>query len=101
MVVPFPFSDLSQAKRRPALVLAELAGDDVILCQITSRAVRDSHAVSIDQPAFAEGGLNQPSNVRPNRVFTADRSLILYRVGRLRATEIAEVVRRLVQLLQA
>ena len=101
MVVPFPFSDLSQAKRRPALVLAELAGDDVILCQITSRAVRDSHAVPIDQPAFAEGGLNQPSNVRPNRVFTADRSLILYRVGRLRATEIAEIVRRLVQLLQA
>jgi mRNA interferase MazF len=36
VVVPFPFSDLTQAKRRPALVIAELKGNDVILCQITS-----------------------------------------------------------------
>ena len=36
VVVPFPFSDLSQAKRRPALVISKLDGDDLILCQITS-----------------------------------------------------------------
>ena len=34
VVVPFPFSDLSHAKRRPALVIASLKGDDAILCQI-------------------------------------------------------------------
>jgi len=28
VVVPFPFSDLTQAKRRPALVIATLAGED-------------------------------------------------------------------------
>ena len=35
VVVPFPFSDLSQSKRRPALIIASLEGDDAILCQIT------------------------------------------------------------------
>ena len=35
VVAPFPFSDLSAAKKRPALVVATLAGNDVILCQIT------------------------------------------------------------------
>ena len=39
VVVPFPFSDLSQAKRRPALVISVLEGDDLILCQITSQVV--------------------------------------------------------------
>lgn len=37
VVVPFPFSDLSTTKRRPALVVADLTGDDVVLCQITTR----------------------------------------------------------------
>lgn len=35
-VVPFPFSDLTQARRRPALILTELPGDDRIFRQITS-----------------------------------------------------------------
>ena len=35
VVAPFPFSDLSATKKRPALVVATLTGDDVILCQIT------------------------------------------------------------------
>ena len=32
IVIPFPFSDLSGSKRRPALVVADINGDDVILC---------------------------------------------------------------------
>ena len=43
VIVPFPFSDLSQAKRRPALVVVNLKGDDVILCQITSQAKSDNY----------------------------------------------------------
>ena len=39
VVVPFPFSNLTEAKKRPALVIAVLSGDDVILCQITSQTV--------------------------------------------------------------
>ena len=30
VIVPFPFLDLTQAKRRPALVLSEFRGDDLI-----------------------------------------------------------------------
>lgn len=70
IVVPFPFSDLTQAKRRPALVLAELEGDDKILCQITSCHIRDRYAVELDDNDFEAGGLRQKSNIRPNRLFT-------------------------------
>lgn len=52
VVVPFPFSDLTQAKRRPALVVAQLEGDDLILCQITSQQVRDAHAVVLTDEDF-------------------------------------------------
>ncbi|MEB3294031.1 MAG: type II toxin-antitoxin system PemK/MazF family toxin [Synechococcales bacterium] len=53
VVVPFPFSDLTEAKRRPALVVATLTGDDVILCQITSQSVRDAYAVLITANDFS------------------------------------------------
>lgn len=77
VVIPFPFSDLSQSKRRPALVLAPLEGEDVILCQITSKSIRDNYAISLDDADFESGGLKQASNLRPNRLFTADTHIIL------------------------
>lgn len=52
VVVPFPFSDLSQATRRPALVLTNLEGDDLILCQITSQQVRDPYAIKLKDGDF-------------------------------------------------
>jgi len=83
VVVPFPFSDLSQAKKRPALVITELDGDDLILCQITSQTVKDKYAIQIHDSDFEAGSLKQPSNIRPNRIFTADSHIVLYRVGNL------------------
>lgn len=61
VVVPFPFSDLTQAKRRPALVIAELEGDDLILCQITSQYIGDKYVISIDEKDFQSGTLKQIS----------------------------------------
>lgn len=84
VVVPFPFSDLTQAKRRPALVISKLEGDDIILCQITSQTTKDNYAIPIDDKDFEMGSLKQPSNVRPNRIFTADTHIVLYRIGNLK-----------------
>ena len=100
VVVPFPFSDLTNAKRRPALVLAKLDGDDVILTQVTSQTVRDRYAVELKDSDFADGGLNLTSNVRPNRVFTADTRIVLYRVGSLKPSKLTEVVDRIVAILR-
>ncbi|MEG5114794.1 type II toxin-antitoxin system PemK/MazF family toxin, partial [Microcoleus sp. A2-C5] len=57
VVVPFPFSDLTQAKRRPALVIATLTGDDLILCQITSQRIADRYAITLESSDFSEGRL--------------------------------------------
>ncbi|MFH0982048.1 MAG: type II toxin-antitoxin system PemK/MazF family toxin [Planctomycetota bacterium] len=100
VVVPFPFSDLTRAKRRPALVLAALDGDDLILCQITSQTVRDRYGLPLEVGDFADGGLKHSSNVRPNRIFTADRQLILYRVGGLKPEKMNAVTEALIAILR-
>lgn len=100
VVVPFPFSDLKQAKRRPALVLASLDGDDLILCQITSQQSRDRYAVPLQDADFASGSLRQVSYLRPNRLFTADQALILYRIGTVQTAKLEEAIAQLAEILR-
>ena len=57
VLVPFPFSDLSQSKVRPAVCLADAGRGDRVLCQITSSPYGDSAVVPLDAPDFASGGL--------------------------------------------
>ena len=92
VVVPFPFSDLTQIKRRPALVLKDLPEEDLILCQITSQTVRNAAALLIDLTDFQHGSLNKLSNIRPDRLFTANQGLILYEAGSLKAEKMTEVL---------
>jgi len=100
VVVPFPFSNLQEAKRRPALVLTPLEGDDLILCQITSQAAGDRYSVALEGKDFTSGSLKQSSNIRPNRLFTADGAIVLYRVGALGRVKLEEVIDRLVEILR-
>jgi mRNA interferase MazF len=97
VVVPFPFSDLSQSKRRPALVITELTGNDLILCQITSQ---NKYAIELTDRDFKKGTLKKKSNIRPNRIFTADSSIILYKVGMIKDEKIKEVIKKIIQILQ-
>lgn len=100
VIIPFPFSDLSQSKRRPALVIADLGGEDLILCQITSQFVRDRYAISIDDNDFESGSLKQPSNIRPNRIFTGDSNIVLYKIGKVKFEILNKVIEKIINILK-
>ena len=100
VVIPFPFSDLSDVKRRPALILASLRGEDIILCQITSQNIRDQYAIQLDTSEFETGSLRKISNIHPNRIFTADRRIIIYKIGTLNQEKIKSVINSIVQVLE-
>ena len=57
VVLPFPQTDLKAGKRRPALVVANLPGDDLILCQITTQARQDIYSVPLTAADFEKGRL--------------------------------------------
>jgi mRNA interferase MazF len=75
---------LQSGKRRPALVVADLKGDDLILCQITSQAHSDGYSVPLATVDFERGRLVRDSFIRPNRLFTVEQSLILYAAGKVK-----------------
>lgn len=100
VVVPFPFSDLTKSKRRPAIVITALNGDDLILCQITSQTIKDKYAIEVNDNDFERGGLKQPSNIRPNRIFTADTHIVLYKVSNLKSVKVAKVIESIVEIIR-
>ncbi len=91
VVLPFPQTNLQTGKRRPALVVADLRGNDLILCQITSQAHSDGYSVLIGAADFEEGRLTVDSFIRPNRLFTVDQSVILYTAAKVKSAKPDEV----------
>jgi len=83
VLVPFPFSDLSQTKVRPAVCLADAQNGDWILCQVTSSPYGDPIALSLSAVDFESGGLLGHSFARPAKLFTAHQSKVLRVVGKL------------------
>lgn len=69
-----------------------MQGDDLLLCQITKQARSDSYGIRLSIGAFAEGSLKMESYLRPNKLFTLEQTIVLYKVGRLHA-EVLETAR--------
>jgi mRNA interferase MazF len=83
VVLNFPFSNLSGTKRRPALVISNLFEEDIILCQITSRSSADDYSIIIETDDFIDGKLSVESVIRPNKIFTADESIVIYKACKI------------------
>jgi mRNA interferase MazF len=101
VLVRFPFSDLSQAKLRPAVVLADAGRGDWILCQVTSKPYGDAQAIALDDASFATGSLRVASYARPGKLFTANHSLMVTQVGTLKPTPFKQIIKAVVEILQA
>jgi len=96
VVLPFPFTDLSTVKKRPALVVSNSKDNNLILCQITSQQRKE--AVSLKKEDFSSGLLKQSSFIIPSIIFTIEEMNIEYRAGKLKKEKIKEVQDRLVEI---
>jgi mRNA interferase MazF len=92
VVIPFPRAD--SGKHRPAFVIADLPGADLILCQITSRAHSDAFAIPLDKSDCERGQIDQPCFIRPQRLFTLEQRVCLRSIGKVTEAKLEEVLKR-------
>jgi mRNA interferase MazF len=100
VVIPFPFSDLSSSKLRPAVIFADVGRGDWLLCQITSNPYHDTEAIRVTDAEMAQGSLDRVSFVRPMKLFTANESLIVKRVAVLNDKTFRAVLITTIEMLQ-
>jgi len=101
VLVPFPFSDLSQAKLRPAVVLADVGKSDWILCQITSNPYGDVKAITLTNNSFSSGSLHMTSYARPGKLFTSNSSLMVKQIGTLKGEVLRTIVETVVNIFRS
>lgn len=88
ILVPFPFTDLSTTKLRPAVVLwVDLSGIDITVCFISSQNINnlgvEEFLIETTHPDFSKTGLKMTSKVRVSRIVTIERNLITRKLGEL------------------
>jgi mRNA interferase MazF len=92
LLVPFPFTDLSAAKRRPVLALTKLDGfGDFIALPVTSRPQPAEHGIPLLAADLVRGHLPAPSWIRTDRIVTLNATLIIKTIGHVsgRAVDVA------------
>lgn len=96
VLVPFPFTDLSATRTRPALVVSvpeyETATGDIVCSMITS--ARHSTPYDYQISDWRGASLLRPSWVRAGKLVTLAPSLVRFRPGSLPAAEIPQTEER-------
>lgn len=100
VLIRFPFSDLLKSKLRPALVLATTDYNDFILCQITSKKYNDSKSIKLTDHDFKVGSLQKESFIRYTKIFTANNSIIITELGKLKDNKFDNIINSLVEYLR-
>ncbi|MDZ7719825.1 MAG: type II toxin-antitoxin system PemK/MazF family toxin [Balneolaceae bacterium] len=96
VLVPFPFTDLSSKKRRPALVL--LSGNlDVVLAFITTKLFYEEES-SIVIDSSDETGLKKQSLIRLDKLVTLDKELVIGKLGEITDSKLSELNQKMIQL---
>lgn len=97
LLVPFPFSDLSTTKVRPALVVSSsvyhASEPDLLLAAVTSNLAGAKSVVDYRLQDWQAAGLRYPPAFKPV-IFTLDPARVLHRVGAISETDLSAIDQR-------
>ncbi len=100
VLFPFPFTDLTQRRLRPCLVLSGEMNQDLILCQITSKySKKDKYSLELKKQETIGGSLNLDSYIRTNMLFTASKDQIVNKICRIQKEKYLETIKAIVKII--
>lgn len=98
VLVDFPFSDLTKTKKRPALIINSLEGENSVLCQITTKR-RNIQKYEITLPKEAcTGDIRFNSFIYADMIFTLHKNLIYKKIGAVNNSKIKEMINQKIKL---
>lgn len=101
VLIPFPFSELSQVKLRPAVVITETKDKykDLILSAISSQVPGSITSAEIIIKPDARNGLRTESVIKVDRIFTLKSEKVVASIGKLSLTHLEEFKKTFISLI--
>ena len=103
IVVPFPFSDLSNIKQRPVLILSKDSdnkiSEDIITCGITSNLRDIKYSVLIDNNDLEKGEIPAKSRIKIDKLFTLNKNIIKKKVAKINKETLLKVKEEFMKLI--
>jgi mRNA interferase MazF len=94
VLIPFPFTDLSASKTRPAVIvcsqLYQEVRSELLLAYVSSQVSKANPKIDVVIKKWSEAGLLKPSFVRP-KIAAIDSGLIVHQAGRLSEEDMTAV----------
>lgn len=104
ILIPFPYSDLTSIKKRPALIVSNSQfnkkNEDIICCLITSNPMDHQHCIKISNKDMEKGNLEFDSKIKPYRLFTVSKKIIYKNLGKLNLKKSLEVEKEIKNLIR-
>ncbi len=98
VLLPFPFTDLTGSKLRPAIILIE-SEYDITVCFITTQLKWKEETDILLSPSL-DNGIKKDSLIRLSKIATIEKTFVLGKLGKLQETEISDLNKKLKQLFQ-
>src|SRR3989338_6611929 len=95
VLVPFPFTDLSSIKQRPALIISTNSfnqKEDVLVLAITSKIKQDKFRITISQKEIETGNLLLTSQVRCDKIYTLNKSIIRKKIAKIKEDSFEQII---------
>jgi len=87
ITIPFPFTDLTIVKQRPALIISKNQynekTEDIIVCGITSNLKNSEFSVLIDNKNLVEGKIPTKSRIKVDKIYTLRKNMIRNKIARV------------------
>lgn len=104
VLIPVPYSDLTSQKRRPVLIISgdiyNKSTDDVIVAAITSNIRGNKNEIVFDNDNMIIGKLQKESCIRPDKIYTLSKSIIIKKFGEIEEKKVLETKQRLIEILK-
>ena len=101
--IKIPFSDFSQTKIRPALVISNneynTKCEDMIICAVTSNLQKTAYSVSLEQKDLVSGSLQIESRIKADKIMQIDKKLAIRAFAKINEKKFDETIAEIKKLL--